>query len=235
MAADTWYTKLGFYHNPFSMKPAAFHDELFGYGDVVERLNEKISAGEIAFIEGKYGSGKTTILKRIINRFEGRKKLIYYSRNRSEESVDFDGLLRNRSWWSRLFRIRPRDMILLIDEAQDLNKKDLERIREYHEAGYFKSVVFVSDSMKNARFSSEFRKLVQGNLIRIGKISEKDAIELVRKRIGNISLLSDAMIRKIYTYDATPRTFLKNCEDVCKYAISEGDTAVSEKHIRAVL
>jgi len=235
MKAETWYNKLGFYNNPFSIKPAAFHDELFGYGNTIKNLNEKIASGAICFIEGKYGSGKTTALKRVINRFEGKKRLIYYSRAQSEESVDFDRLLRNRSWLNRLLRIKPKDMILLLDEAQELNRKDIEKIKEYHEKKYFKSVVFVSDKMESVKFSSELKKLVDGNVFSLGRIGREDAVRLIRKRIGNISILSDAIIRKIYAKDPTPRAFLENCEDACKYALSNGDQAVTDEHLKKVL
>ena len=38
MKVETWYNKLGFYNNPFSIKPAAFNDDIFGLGGTVENI-----------------------------------------------------------------------------------------------------------------------------------------------------------------------------------------------------
>ena len=122
-----------------------------------------------------------------------------------------------------------------MDEAQDLDKKDIEKIEDYHNNGYFKSVVFVSDKLDKAKFNNELKKLVQGNIFKLGRISKEDAVKLIRKRIGNLSLLPDEMIRKIHARDPNARALLKNCEDICKFAISKGDDKVNEKHIRKVL
>ena len=66
---DIWYKELGFYNNPFSIKPMAFHDEIIGYD--VDLVLGKIGNGEVMLIEGNYGKGKTTILKVVSGQEEG--------------------------------------------------------------------------------------------------------------------------------------------------------------------
>ena len=117
-----WYNKLGFNNNPFSIKTAAFHNELFGL-NMQDTIN-KIETGSIIFIEGDYGTGKTTLLKGIVNKFGGKKKIIYYSCNRTEDNINVDKLMTNRTFFSKIFKTKPNDLILLLDEAQDLNETD---------------------------------------------------------------------------------------------------------------
>ena len=45
----------------------------------MQLILEKAESGSVQFIEAPLGSGKTTILKGIISRFKGKKKLIYCS------------------------------------------------------------------------------------------------------------------------------------------------------------
>ena len=59
-----WYKEYGFHNNPFSIKPAAFHSKVIGYD--LSEIFDKVDNGKVLFIEGKFGFGKTTILKHII-------------------------------------------------------------------------------------------------------------------------------------------------------------------------
>ncbi|MCK4521445.1 MAG: AAA family ATPase, partial [Nanoarchaeota archaeon] len=152
MKKTVWYHELGFFNNPFSIKPAALHNEIMGHNQTINEINRKIAELNIIFISGDYGTGKTTVLKKIIDEFKGRKRVffkernvIYYNCNQSDKSIDFDKLLINAgSFFTRLFRIKKKKMIILLDEAQDMNKKDIEQVKKYYNSGFFKSVIFVS-------------------------------------------------------------------------------------------
>lgn len=235
MKIETWYNKVGFYNNPFSIKPAAFHDDLLGYDNLIKDVNSKIRIGTIVFISGEYGAGKTTVLKRIINRFKGKKRVIYYSCNEQEKNIPLDSLLYNKNFFTRIFRIKPKNMILLLDEVQDMNKKDAHKIVEYYKEGYFKSVLLVSTKQSDVKLTSELKELIDDNIFKLGKLTKKSAVELIRKRIGNVQFLTDEMIEKIHSINPNPRAFLKNCEDVCRYAIENDETEIKTKHIKEAL
>lgn len=239
----TWYHKLGFSSNPFSIKPAAFHNELLGYEAKVEDIIDQISDSNIIFIFGKYGTGKTSVLKRVIDEFRARKrgfftgkKVIYYSCNQSDESIDFDKLLVGAGGFlSRLFAIRKKNMIILIDEAQNLNKKDVRGVKEYHEKGFFKSVVFVSSEEGSLKLSNELKKLIGKNKYLFGNLNQEEAVDLVRGRIGDLHFISDDIIVMILRRNRNPRAFLKNCEDVCRHAFEQDADVVTGEHVRYAL
>src|SRR3989338_7555729 len=173
---EPWYKEIGFFSNPFSIKPLAFHDEVIGYD--IDLVFNKIENGEVLFIEGDYGKGKTTILKKIIRRFGGKRELIYYSCNITDNNIDFDRL----------------------------------------------------------KLSNGLTKLVGSNIIRLGELTEGDGIAIIRKRTGNIRLLSDDIIKIIFKKsNRNPRKLLKNCEDVCRYSVSQGYNVAREEHVKKVL
>lgn|SRR3989338_4821803 len=120
----------------------------------------------------------------------------------------------------------------LLDEAQDIHKKDLKSIKKYLDNGYLKSVVFVS---KKEDSRQEIEKLAGDNIFKVGTFDKKEAIELVRKRIGDLKFLSDSAITKIFNADKNPRAFLKNCEDVCRYAFGKEAKAVADNHVKEAL
>lgn len=230
---EIWYKELGFWNNPFSIKPAAFHNEVYGYD--LNNLFNKIDTGSVVFIEGKYGKGKTTILKKIIKKFGGEKKIIYYNCSRTEDSIDVDGLIKGRpGFFSKLFGA-PNDMILLLDETQDLPEEDGDKVLSYLNRN-FKTIVLVSNSLKEVNFGKGLRESIGDNIIKLGEINEEDVVKIIRKRVGSSKVLSDDVIKMIYSKsDKNPRKLLKNCEEICKYAFEQGDEEVKEEHIKEVL
>lgn len=230
---ELWFREVGFFNNPFSIKPLAFHSEVYGY-DIQEILT-KIKGGEVLFIEGDYGKGKTTVLKKIIREFGGKKELIYYSCNRSESNINLDELLTGKGFFTKLFKIKSNNNILLLDEAQDLTEEDSKGLCDYYRK-HFKSIVLVSLDYKKVKFSNGLRELIKDNIIKLKELSDDDSVRLIRKRIGNSQILSDEIIKKIFSKsDKNPRKFLRNCEEVCRYAVEEGDEIVNEAHIAKVL
>ena len=184
MTKQTWFEEFGFLKNPFSIKPAAFHDELIGYEDKIDNLIDDLETGSVWFLGGKYGTGKTTALKKVINTFRGQGVLIYFSLNRSEESVDFNSLIKNRgNFFQRMFGGKPKGCILLLDEAQRLTKKDSDNLLDLFEREYLKSIVFVSHKFDKVRFTAEIKELIGKNIMHVGEISPDEAVKLIRKRI----------------------------------------------------
>jgi len=234
-----WYNELGFHSNPFSIKPAAFHNELFGNSSVIARIIKKIEEKGIVFISGDFGTGKTTVLKRIIGEFRGggfgAKKVVYYNCNRSERSIDYDKLLVGAGgFFGRLFGIKQKGLMILLDEMQDMNKRDLERVKRYYDDGFFRTVVFGSKD-DSKELPEELVKEIGGNAFKLGNVTRGEAVKMIRERIGKLKFLGDDVILKIFKKDGNSRNFLKNCEDVCRVAFEDGASVVGGNHVDKVL
>jgi len=235
---ETWYNQLGFYNNPFSIKPAVFHDEILGDNGVVDEVLDRIRSGSVLFIDGEYGAGKTTILKRIIHEFGGKRKVVYYSCNRSENGLDVERLSKGgRNFFEKMFGSDCKNMILLLDEVQDLGEKDCESLYGGFSDKIFKSIVLVGKDFKKVNFGNNgLKKLVGSNVIKMKKFDNEGAIEFVRKRIGNLRILSDDAIKLLNKKsEGNPRRLLKNCEEVCKYALENFEDEVTEEIVKKVL
>jgi len=66
-------------------------------------------------------------------------------------------------------------------------------------------------------------------------MNKNEAILMIRKRIGDLKFLGDDMILNIFKRDENSRSFLKNCEDVCRVAFESGYDSVDKTHIEKVL
>ena len=230
---ELWFQQVGFHSNPFSIKPAAFHDEIVGYK--VDALVQRINQGDISFVEAPLGSGKTTILKNLIKEFEGEKRVIYTS-CLSSECLDIDSLLRNARLSGKLFGKLPKDMILLVDEADDLMEPDAAEILRFRESGNIVAAVFFGTKYAAQRFPHTLRKDVSRNIVKLTMLTPEQAAQLIRKRIGHLPLLSDEIIKQIYVrVNYSPRRLLEGCEDVCRTAVLSAAPKVTSTHVNEVL
>ncbi|MBT5287764.1 hypothetical protein HOL88_01760 [archaeon] len=226
--STVWFRDLGFYNNPFSIKPAAFHDNVLGYEKVVDEVSYGILNNKLVVLEGEYGNGKSTILRRLLHDFGGKKQVIYYSCNRVDARLNVKKLLNGRyGFLGKLFDMKPKDMILLLDEAQDLGAKDYQKLYSYYQEGFFKSIVLVGKGIEKSDISKEFKPHL--NEIDLESVDEDTAVKIVKKRVGDLNLLSDAIIKTIFSKSGeNVRLLLKNCEEACKYAVQTGRKKVNE-------
>ncbi|MBT3985586.1 hypothetical protein HOD38_05965 [archaeon] len=232
---SVWFRELGFFNNPFSIKPAIYSDRIVGYEEVVDEIAFSVLNKKMLFLEGEYGEGKSTILKRLINDFGGQKQVIYYSCNRMEARLNVKKLLNGRyGFWGKLFDMKPKDMILLLDEAQELGAKDYSKLYSYYQEGYLKSIVFVGKEFKKEEIDDNLKKVSKE--VKLRKLTDAEIVTLVRRRVGSLPLLTDDVIKTVYNNsDKNVRKMLKNCESLCKHAVNFGETKISEDMIKEVL
>ncbi len=233
-AKEIWYKQLGFHNNPFSIKPAAFYDDLLGYDHVVKKVNYSIATNKLVYVEGDYGNGKSTLLRRILHRFGGRGKIIYFSCNRIESSLNINKLLNGKyGKIGKLLNLKPKNMILLLDEAHWLPKEDYSRVLRYFRGGYFRSIVFVGKHYDESVFVDGFKGSLEH--IKLGEISAEDAVSLIRKRVGLLPLLDDDMIKHLFEKaDNNVRKLLKYCEKACKAAIERDEEVVTPEIVEDI-
>lgn len=231
-----WYKDLGFSRNPFSIKPGIINDKLVGNAQVLDNITDFIKTGGIGSIIGNFGVGKTTLLKSIIRRFAGRRKVIYFSCNRLTGPLDVQKLLHERfGVIGRFLKIKSYNMILLLDEAHHLSKKDCTSLLNYHKKQYFKTIILVSNDKTAIQSTAPFRKLINNNTFELTPLDKAQAVEMARKRIGQTTFISDAMFKKIFEHSVTPRSFLKQCEDVCRIAYRNNHKRVLSKDIKETI
>ncbi|MFW5746193.1 MAG: hypothetical protein ACOCWQ_01435 [Nanoarchaeota archaeon] len=228
-----WYLEMGFRHNPFSIKPGVIYDNLIGQQEVVDSVQECISGGNRCMVVGRYGVGKTTFLKSVISRFAGRRRVIYFACNRLHGPLNLDRLLYERfGVLGKMLKIRSRNMILLLDEAEHLTVDDHDAIDEYVRKGYFQSIVYVTHDIEEIQAEGAQLDDLKRNLFYVTMFNEEEAISLIRNRLHGKEFLPRSLISEIYERSENSRKFLKNCEDVCRHAFLNGHKRVTRKDIR---
>ena len=240
MKDETWYEKIGYKENPFMIKPFAFNEELSGYKNEISKVNTMLNAGKLIFIKGDYGLGKTSVLKQIIDEFKGKRKLIYFSANRSEGGIDFETLIKGRAGpIGRLFGIMPKDLILLVDESEKLTMHDSKNIEYFIKNNNLKSVLFVSDTFENVNLTEGLKKKIGNRIIDLSEVlSENQAVNIIKSRLGkNANMVSTKIAKLVFKHaNKNPRKMLEYMEDISRYAFGEKCAKrITEDHVRFVL
>jgi len=234
---DFWFRKIGFYNNPFSIKPAPFDFRVFGQEDILDELTYRVPAGTMSFVEGDLGTGKSTIMKHLIHKFRGKGKIIFFSCNRINNDLNIEQLLINKyGLFGKMFKVHPKDMLVFLDEAQELSAENTERIKYFFDHGNIKSVVFTGTDYEEVKFHESIKERIgEDGLLRVNALKEDDAIALIRDRIGNLNILSDEMIKKVWNLaKKNPRRLLQKCDKACKYVVDNGDLEFTEEHLKKV-
>jgi replication-associated recombination protein RarA len=232
---DLWYRQLGFKENPFSIKPAVFGNKLVGYDHIINELWYRIDAGGMVFLEGSLGSGKTSLLKLIEDKYRGLQRVWYFSCNQIKEDDIGDLLLSRVGFWQRVFGIKPKGMIVLLDEVEELSSDSVEKIKFLFDEDTVKSVVFTGVSYSQVEFSESVKERINRSVIRLDTLKPEEAVHVVRNRVRDNPILNDDMIKDVFKVSkANPRKLLYNCEHVCRYAVLHNAPTVTKEHIAMV-
>ncbi len=228
-----WFEKLDFYENPLSTKPDRFVKHLAGVGSLLEDLFYRVDAGSMVFIEGPDGLGKTSILMRLVQKFKGSKKVIYFDCKEIDNKANIEDLMYKRyGLFGKLLRITPKSMILLLDNAA-LSYKNAERVKYYFDEGYIKSVVFTGGSYSSAKLPESVRSRIGSRVVKLAAPSEADAVYAVRKRLGK-AVFTDDELRKMYSRSkGNMKKFLESCESAAKKIVYEKGEKAYEPEINS--
>ncbi len=223
-----WFDEYDFTSDPFRDS-----GDLYGLDKVLDELIYRIESGSMVYIEGKTGSGKSTVLRKIIEQFGGRGKVIYFDCGQFDKKVNIENLMTGKyGFFGRLLKSTPKNMILLLDNTSSLSKKNCERVKYYFDNNFIKAVVFTGISYSRAHFSKSVRDRIGGRVIRLQDLSPEQAVEAVNSKAPGQTLLSPEVIKKTFKASGSnTKEFLSNLSRLCEKAVNEGADKVSEKHL----
>ncbi len=231
-----WYQKLGYKKNPFSVDPKDNHDKLVNMDALVEEALYRVESGSMLVFEGKPGTGKTTLLMIAAKKFGGKKNVAYVDCKILDKNLNITHVLQDRyGLMGRLFNKKPKDMILLLDNVQNLSKKNTERLKYYFDQNYLKSIVFTTERYTRSNFSESLMDRIGKRVVSIPEMEDYDAIEMIRKRIGEDDVFNEQLIKKLFKESAgSPKMLLENCQKVAESAAKKGRKRVQQNDLKVL-
>ncbi len=207
-----WFKKFGFRKNPFDVNTLKTKFKIIGREFEAKEIIYRIASGSMLLIEGKSGFGKTALLKHAIDNFKGKGKVVYVDASSLNKRLDI----------AKLIYKKPKGMIILLDNVQYLSKKNNDKIKYYYDQDRIKSVVFTTNSYELVNFSDSIIDRIGNNVIKLKNLSQSYVVELARGRLAGFDIISDTILKKIYSNAKNIKEFLLMCNSLGEYLADEG-------------
>jgi ABC-type oligopeptide transport system ATPase subunit len=230
-----WYKEFGYKHNPLEVNPLKNKEEPFGLFDEIDNLLYFVESDNCAIIKGESGSGKTLLLTQIIKKYGGKGRIIYIDGNRINKRFEFSKILmKKQSFMHRLLGKRPKNMILLIDNAKSLTPKAYKQIQYYFDQDYIKSIVFATEDLEALNMPQSFLDRIGKRVIELKPLSMDEAVELVLERLDQDIISKDKLEKIFILSDKNMTSFLKNVQKVLLYLAEEDENEDLELDINTI-
>jgi replication-associated recombination protein RarA len=228
-----WYEKLDFDENPLELNPMKHDFEPAGLEEEAKELIYRIQAGDMLLIIGKQGQGKTALLKQAIKRFRGKGKLIYVDAKKTSYRLDIEQLLIKKYGLvrGRLLGNKPKNMVLLLDNAHNLSERNNRLIKFYFDQNYLRSVIFTTENPEEMNIDQSIRSRIGKRIIELKPITLDDARQIIKNRMLEEFVTKDTVDESFRFSEGNARDFLLNVEAVMSSEIE----SPSAEEIRKIL
>jgi len=192
------------------------NSKLIGVEDLVDELTYRVQAGSMVFLEAKKGGGKTAVLDEIINRFKGKKRVIYIDCSKVKK-LNIEEIMQKRyGLMGRLLRITPSNMVLLVDNVKELSPRNIERLKFFFDNNYASTVFFTGESYARSKLPKSLKDRIGQRVVKIPRPSPDEAVEIARIRFLN--RLEEQLIKKVYKSATSVGDFVEKCAKLVDYA-----------------
>lgn len=224
-----WYERFGYERNPFELSPFKSEYTLINHIHLMNDLQHLLKSGRMFVLFGSSGSGKTMFLKQIVEKYPTSK---YIDASKVKKETNIENLIKGKSKLFGLIKSKPKKGLLLIDNAENLSERNLERIKYYFDQDHLQSVVFATVDPQLIKMSQSVRDRIMDQIITIPPMNQFEAVRIVRERFNDHFFLSDEVILKIFKLaNNNMKQTLLYCNEVCSFVVKEGRGEVLPKYL----
>ena len=208
-----WYQEYGWKNNPFIIKPSS---DIIDFESEKEKLINYISSGDTCFLVGQPGSGKTSLLKWLENNLKKHFTFYINMENIDKNFSIQEFLFEHTKFSRRLLGLEfPKNAVFLLDESAIINEEFRHALKLHYDENHIKSIVFAQPG-EEANIPEGFRNRVGSRVIKLDKLKDEVAFDLIKKRCGKICPFTEGAITFIAEKSSySPRKILENCETIC--------------------
>lgn len=195
-----------------------------------------VRAGNLLIVEAGAGNGKTKFLRNIIEHFKG--KIIYVNARKLTKTLDVEELLRKKKGFSgKVFGKKPKQMTLLLDNAEELSNVNIERLKNYFDQEYLHSVIFTTNDMKGCSFSESMENRIGRRIFKLKKPSKEDMKSIVQERLDenpdeDNSLITKKTIEDLHAKADSVNDMFVKLEHAFEKMDEEGAEQVTLEHLK---
>jgi replication-associated recombination protein RarA len=218
MVKGTWFKQLGFEDNPLDVRP---NTKLVGLDKEQEQLINHILKGEICFLNGLTGSGKTSLLMSVQDLLKDHK-FLYLDAQELPSNFNLEEELKGkRSFFDKitLKKYPSKTPVLIIDEFQATDENIVLSARakwENNNNKRIKSIIIAQISKTLGNVTPAFKERLGNRIVSLPTLDDGEMKEILfsrlelRKGKNYYSKLHNEAINLIVTAcDGNPRRLLE--------------------------
>ncbi|HLC58094.1 MAG TPA: ATP-binding protein [Candidatus Nanoarchaeia archaeon] len=209
-----WYDYYGWKANPFSIKTST---ELIGLDNKKQELIQYVNNGDVCFLNGPTGVGKTSLLRWLEKNLKNHK-VLYIDAAGIQSGFSLTNYLKKQNTLFNRLRGKdfPKNTVILVDESQDCDEELLKALKLHWDHNHIKSIVITQISPQLDKFSESFRHRIGERIILVGQLTSSQGYDLISLRACNKNPFDKSAIEAILEYsNHIPRKILENTEMVC--------------------
>jgi hypothetical protein len=214
----TWFEQLGFKENPLDVRPSPL---LVGLERQEEQLVNHILKGEVCFLNGLTGSGKSSMLMRVQKNLKNHS-FIYLDAQELPKNFDLEEeLKKKRNFFDRitLKEFPAKTPVLIIDEFQATDKNIILDARakwENPNEKRIKSIIIAQISKYLKNVTPAFKERLGSRIIELPTLDDEEMKEILKVRLENRrganyynKLHNEALNLLVACADGNPRKLLE--------------------------
>lgn len=214
----TWFEQLGFKENPLDVRPSPL---LVGLERQEEQLVNHILKGEVCFLNGLTGSGKSSMLMRVQKNLKNHS-FVYLDAQELPKNFDLEEeLKKKRNFFDRitLKEFPSKTPVLIIDEFQATDKNIILDARakwENPNEKRIKSIVIAQISKYLKNVTPAFKERLGSRIIELPTLDDEEMKEILKVRLENKrganyynKLHNEALNLLVACADGNPRKLLE--------------------------
>lgn len=227
--AKQWFEKLKFKHYPLDSRS---NPDLVGVDDIEQKLLSYILQGNMCLLCGLTGTGKTSMIQKIMIRPELKSfNTLYVSADGLKKDKDIVDLVKEKmSILDLILFKKPKNVIIFLDECQLATRQLTESIKSKWNETYSSGdkvihsvVVCQIDSRLQSNFSGSFMDRLGKRVLRMKKLKASELEEILRRRLNN------GKINYVDKFKKEALDFLiKNCDGSVRQLLEYTDTIFRE-------
>lgn len=223
-----WFEKLGFSNYPLDPRS---NPDLVGVDPIELRLLSYIGQGNMCLLCGHTGSGKTSMLKKLmLNKELFKFEFVYISADGTEKAKDIRSIINEkRNIIRRLFK-KMKNIVILLDECQVASRILTESIKSkwnelYHSGDKVIHSVIVSQISPRltSNFSGSFMDRLGKRVIKMRKLKPIELKNVLKSRLE----LKNKNLMDKFTPDAL-NLLIKSCSGSVRQLLEYTDTIFRE-------
>jgi len=244
--------------NPFNFR--VLPDLFVGYMGEVSNISDSLENGDkFSLLIGPTGSGKTTMLKFLATKFDGRRKLIYVSKppKNPDDWVDIFTNFTGVSFMEKVRKKKPnlynieewvnnktdnKMIIMLIDESHEASIDTMEWLRTFTDHIDNLSVVLAGlpslEPMLKDNLETFMRRL--STRVELTNLTKSETRELIKRRIewaggDDIKPFTQEAIEAIYDKsNGFPREIIRICNELVHNAFTKRISTIDSNFLNEI-